>query len=651
MMKSSYDLKYLLIVVMLAIVCSCDSALDDALESSGNNRAELESVITHYKGDKQKQRAAKYLIENMIGKKWAYNSDTTLIAQVLDVAATTLDSSGWSPTNSSLIKALQPYNIDYNKSVFLLDLENISSQYLISNIDQAFEQWNQVPWSSRYSFSQFCDYVLPYRVASEGLVNWRSMALERNILQDATLGDDMFDIAVYMYDYYTIVYNYGMSKLGYSMDLGQINHVQKGNCGHIASGVSFYLSAYGIPNAVDCIPAWANRSSDHIWNAVIYPDGSSRATTIHPIGINEIYYKISKIYRKSFRNITNELTNVTPSDIPPFFRDNNLVDVTSKYNIHLSDVEVSKLNKFDTEIVYLNTFNNYQWVPVAYAQKRGSKAHFRDMGNGSPVLGVENKQIVYVNQGDGVVYLPTYYKNGQSVVAASPFILDSKGNATQLQGDKSKPISIELDRKYPKNPEFDYAERRIKGGHIVASESSGFEYCDTLATISNVATHHSFDVESSKKYRYIKFVPSNMASDTVGIQIAEISCYGIDDRPICTKPIYAEALHLFDGDKLTFYWKPCSDSHHKMSGVFDNSQTITKIEISAMNDDNDIVIGQDYELYYWDSGWRLIDQVRATSNKLHFDNIPQGALLYIKNITKGVEQRIFTYENGKQIWW
>lgn len=31
--------------------------------------------------------------------------------------------------------------------------------------------------------------------------------------------------------------------------------------------------------------------------------------------------------------------------------------------------------------------------------------------------------------------------------------------------------------------------------------------------------------------------------------------------------------------------------------------------------------------------------------------LPKGALLWLKNHTQGKEERIFTYEDGKQVWW
>jgi len=36
---------------------------------------------------------------------------------------------------------------------------------------------------------------------------------------------------------------------------------------------------------------------------------------------------------------------------------------------------------------------------------------------------------------------------------------------------------------------------------------------------------------------------------------------------------------------------------------------------------------------------------------LQYDNVPENSLLLLRNHTKGREERIFTYENGKQVWW
>ena len=58
-----------------------------------------------------------------------------------------------------------------------------------------------------------------------------------------------------------------------------------------------------------------------------------------------------------------------------------------------------------------------------------------------------------------------------------------------------------------------------------------------------------------------------------------------------------------------------------------------------------------YELFFWDNEWISLGEKHATGHALRYDNVPKNALLWLRNKTKGHEERPFTYENGMQIWW
>ena len=68
-------------------------------------------------------------------------------------------------------------------------------------------------------------------------------------------------------------------------------------------------------------------------------------------------------------------------------------------------------------------------------------------------------------------------------------------------------------------------------------------------------------------------------------------------------------------------------------------------------DSNEICVDNEYELFYWNMKWISLGRKLAVDNKLHYDDVPKGALLWLKNHTQGKEERIFTYEDGKQVWW
>ncbi|WP_143774076.1 transglutaminase-like domain-containing protein [Niastella vici] len=66
---------------------------------------------------------------------------------------------------------------------------------------------------------------------------------------------------------------------------------------------------------------------------------------------------------------------------------------------------------------------------------------------------------------------------------------------------------------------------------------------------------------------------------------------------------------------------------------------------------NNIIPGYNYELYYWNKEWISLGKQMATKDYLVFDHVPENALLFIRNLDAGFQERIFTFENKQQIWW
>ena len=55
------------------------------------------------------------------------------------------------------------------------DAHVITAEYLIENIDMAFDVWKKYPWNRTLGFDDFCELILPYRVADEPLSSWRRL--------------------------------------------------------------------------------------------------------------------------------------------------------------------------------------------------------------------------------------------------------------------------------------------------------------------------------------------------------------------------------------------------------------------------------------------------------------------------------------------
>lgn len=84
----------------------------------------------------------------------------------------------------------------------------------------------------------------------------------------------------------------------------------------------------------------------------------------------------------------------------------------------------------------------------------------------------------------------------------------------------------------------------------------------------------------------------------------------------------------------------------------DNPYKITRIRYVPQTDSNFIIPGNRYRLEYWNNAsWKLIEEQTATNFDLHFSNVPAHQLYILHNLTSGIEERIFTYEEDKQVWW
>ena len=83
------------------------------------------------------------------------------------------------------------------------------------------------------------------------------------------------------------------------------------------------------------------------------------------------------------------------------------------------------------------------------------------------------------------------------------------------------------------------------------------------------------------------------------------------------------------------------------------ARTITKIVFNPASDDNAVIAGNPYQLYYWNNGWQLFntEEKIAKSNYITFNNVPEGSLYVLKNAKGGKEERIFQFKNGRQLFW
>jgi hypothetical protein len=117
---------------------------------------------------------------------------------------------------------------------------------------------------------------------------------------------------------------------------------------------------------------------------------------------------------------------------------------------------------------------------------------------------------------------------------------------------------------------------------------------------------------------------------------------------ISTK-IWAKNQKAFDNDPSTFFDASENEWGKALIGLeFVTPIQISKIDFMPRNDTNTIFEGQEYELFYWDKGWRgMGKKIANTLEEITFGNVPTEALYLLHNHSGGKRRTDFYLEQWK----
>lgn len=221
------------------------------------NKNEFYKVIQHYKNDSLKLAATYFLIRNMDDKYSILPSNkATIYKTALENIPLLKEENNWDPTKKSTLGILMDSlsNIEPVGYKKVYDMNVITAEFLIENIDLSFEVWENPPISKYYDFNIFCEYVLPYRFANEPLSNWRKNAYIKfkPILLDTS--HITKDIAIQVIKKSQIHYNIGMAKYPYPLTFEEIDLIKWGTCEHLSQYQTLAFRSIGIPSTTDFIP-------------------------------------------------------------------------------------------------------------------------------------------------------------------------------------------------------------------------------------------------------------------------------------------------------------------------------------------------------------------------------------------------------------
>lgn len=163
----------------------------------------------------------------------------------------------------------------------------------------------------------------------------------------------------------------------------------------------------------------------------------------------------------------------------------------------------------------------------------------------------------------------------------------------------------------------------------------------------------STEKAAQEPYRYVRYV-APVASRRGNV--AEMEFYGngaaLTGRPVgfAGELVDQGPRAAFDENMESFFYTP--DTTDIWAGLdLGLPQRITEVAFAARTDDNEIRLGDTYQLYYWHDGWRPLPAMVAKDHRLAWAGVPSNTLYLLRNLSRGVEHRPFTYQTGKQVWW
>lgn len=647
---SIFNCFWFIISVVAFTSCSRYPAdVERALKLAGDNRTELEQVLEHYRnqpGYELKYRAAEYLIGNMPGKYSEDNKPTEVYQPLFDNWHQLCNEQVIVNRQATFDSLVFKYHLASARRV-LPDVEHIKAGYLIDNIELAFEVWTGQPWGKDIPFDVFCEEILPYRISTEPLENWRSLVMEQyRALYDSLRSSNMDAVSACSKvlesidnRWYQPALKISLPKPSYSM----IERFRTGACLEYVTLGTFVMRSLGIPVTWDFTPQWPSRGLGHDWNTVRDENGKHTPFVFLETKPGEPHhagYPMAKAFRHTYGKQPESLACIAHKEkLPAFFQNPCLLDVSSE-NFTGADARISlKPRQTKDKYAYLAVFDNRNWVPIQWGKCEDAT--------------------VFTCMGKNIVYLPLYSRKGDLYYGMPPFLFTQQGTIRWLEADTTRWQTLRLRRKYPVMIQKWLVER-MKGGQFQAANRADFSDAVLLHTITDHPDmyFHDVAVDHPGKYRYYRYLSPNGGA----CNIAELEFYGDGGNTKVTGQIIGTSGSYdndpwrtldkaFDGDVLTFYDAASMDGAW-VGMDFGKGTVISRIRYLPRNDDNTIVPGQTYELFYFGvNGWISLGKQVASDDTLYYDNAPVNALFWLRNLTKGVEERIFTYENGEQVWW
>lgn len=226
---------------------------------------------------------------------------------------------------------------------------------------------------------------------------------------------------------------------------------------------------------------------------------------------------------------------------------------------------------------------------------------------------------------------------------------------------KKQREAITLYTKYPYRIFVHFWQSSMVGGRFQFANSPDLSDSVTVFKVNKIPFYQTeVNLKQPTKYRFLFFKFRDKLPQTI---FSKIQFFGINNlgkevklsgKLIGNPGVYPDIKgNIVNEDRNSYMiTKEKAERYVGIDLGEGNAAKITKIVYIPRDDDNGVVRGDIYELFYWKNKWVSLGY--AIGNKAKqaiFKNTPLNSLLLMKNTKGGTENRIFTYHNGRQFFW
>ncbi|MEY8592378.1 hypothetical protein AALK14_13110 [Butyricimonas hominis] len=685
----------LLLVLIIPFACTrYPAGVEETLSLAGSNRGELEKVLRHYReapADSLKYKAACFLIDNMKWHlsteqaifpdssiyKWHTRIDSLYKYATGNIRDTMLNSRYYEERNyyfqiaiKKLINAMPVDTPTIKKGTFP-DPKYISSAFLVSHIENAFQAWQTSPHASYLTFEQFKELILPYR-AIAGYPFFENGKRLNDMFKGWLDRSTMKDILGFI-----LRYNHYTRFIRSSLAINQWQHVgvydlflgYKGDCICMANNACNIFRAYGIPVVVDHNVSFREKTNRHFHCKFI--DSTTNQNFYNKTFNFDTLSPYSSASPSFFRNTFGAQTNspymlkAEGEYLPDYFDTPCLKEVTGEY-YRVTRVSLPFDKDTPNHLAFLYTFDN---TPTGTAPATWGK------------IDKARKQVVFENVVYHTLYFPSYFRGDTLVSFASPFYIapaDSLSGSYQIveivPEHSTRKDTLVLLRKFPEKPYLKEQAKRMIGGRFEGANHEDFSDSTLLYTIREapILNFQEYTPEICRPFRFYRYVaPGEFSRSNMSIIEFLTDEYTPEDslKRATPLPVFSPEVARKQKGQETYMklhpdiakypnqrWGPLYNTSMQYPSYESTNEMslkrpmkVKKIRVAPCNAENHIVIGHRYQLLYWDNEWKNVGTKIARHNYLLFNNVPSDRLYWLRDLTTGKEELPFLYHDNKQL--